>query len=38
VKKVREASLEEVASVVGKSKAELVLKYFRTQQENQTTS
>lgn len=38
VKKVKEASLEEIASVVGKSKAELVLNYFRSQQENQTTS
>ncbi len=38
VKKVKEASQEEIASVVGKSKAELVLKYLRSQQENQTTS
>jgi len=35
VKKVREASLEEVASVVGKSKAETVMNYFKSQQENQ---
>ena len=35
VKKVREASLEEIASVVGKSKAETVMNYFKSQQENQ---
>jgi excinuclease ABC subunit C len=35
VKKVREASLEEIESVVGKSKAETVMNYFKSQQENQ---
>jgi excinuclease ABC subunit C len=38
VKKVREASLEEVASVVGKSKAETVMNYFKSQQENQANA
>lgn len=38
VKKVREASLEEIASVVGKSKAETVMNYFKSQQENQTNA
>jgi excinuclease ABC subunit C len=38
VKKVREASLEEIASVVGKSKAETVMNYFKSQQENQANA
>jgi excinuclease ABC subunit C len=38
VKKLREASLEEVASVVGKSKAETVMNYFKSQQENQANA
>jgi excinuclease ABC subunit C len=38
VKKVREASLEEITSVVGKSKAETVVNYFKSQQENQANA